>query len=301
MGYFLVEHPNPTCPQWRTPRRAPVSGTVGVHTCEGAMDDVGIDTGAENVASYISTRPDYGSYHVIVDSDSTVDCVPDDYEAWHIAETDAFGMGMNSHSWGVSAACRTTDWDPYEGWTKATIIRMGQAIRAFWTRNGFDPLDPNICRFLTRDEAKRRVPGLVLHGVVQPGDRSDAWRDHPQRAELEAMLIAAITGTPAPIHPTPEQIEEEELMAAKDDIIAATKAEADRVIAAVNAKDDKFQATHAGRGEVYLVTTGVKYHVPGELAPSLPLLEKYMGYENKGVQDALLDALPTGEWDATKF
>lgn len=213
MSYFLVEHPNSVCPQWRTPRRAPLSGTVGVHTCEGVMDDVGLDTGAENVASYISTRADYGSYHVIVDSDSTVDCVPDDYEAWHIAEPDAYGAGMNSHSWGVSAACRTVDWNPDDPWTQATILLMGQAIAAFWTRNGFDPLDPAICRFLTRDEAKRRTPGLVLHGVVQPGDRSDAWRDHPRRPELEAMLLDAIRGTtPTPIPPeddmpyTPQQL-----------------------------------------------------------------------------------------------
>lgn len=205
-GHFLVDHPNPVCPQWRTPRRAPLSGTVGVHTCEGVMDNVGVDTGAENVASWISTRSDYGSYHVIVDSDSTVDCVPDDYEAWHIAESDAFGAGMNSHSWGVSAACRTVDWNPDDPWTQATILRMGQAVAAFWRRNGFDPLDPNICRFLTRDEAKRRTPGLVLHGVVQPGDRSDAWRDHPRRAQLEAMLLAAIRGTTPGPTPSPSPI-----------------------------------------------------------------------------------------------
>ena len=102
---YLDDHPNPNTPQQRRPRRAPLSGTVGVHTAESIMDTIGPDTGAENVAAFIASRSDYGSYHVLVDSDSVVVMAGDDAETWHIAESDNFGYGMNSHSWGISAAC----------------------------------------------------------------------------------------------------------------------------------------------------------------------------------------------------
>lgn len=182
-GFFLLDH-DCRIPQWRTPRRAPLSGVVGVHTAEGVMDDVDIDTGAENVAAFIVNRSDFGSYHEIVDSDSLVRCAPDDYETWHIGAD-----LMNWHSWGISAACRSTEWDPDGWWTQQTITRMGQQICAFWRRNGFDPI---VCaRELTREQALAKVPGWVLHGVMQT-DRTDAWEIHPRRATLSAMLNMAI-------------------------------------------------------------------------------------------------------------
>lgn len=192
MGYYLEDHPNPHgVAQYRLPRRAATSGTVGVHTVECTVDMDGVDSGAENSANFIANRADYGSYHVLVDSDSEIVMARDEAETWHIAESDAFGYGMNSHAWGISAACRTTDWNPDEQWTQRTLWRMGRLIAEFWIRNGHGGLVDNP-RWLSRDEAKRRVPGLVLHGVVQPSDRSDAWKNHPQRARLEQMLTDAI-------------------------------------------------------------------------------------------------------------
>ena len=183
--YYLLDNPNRT-QQYRIPRRNRLSGMVGIHTAEGAMDTVGTDTGAENVASFIVGRSDYGSYHVIVDSDSTVNMAPDHAETWHIG-ADAH----NWHSWGISAACRTVDWDPNSEWTKATIGRMGAAIAAFWQRNGFD-VDALADRWLTREQALRHEPGLIEHGVAQPADRSDAWATRPDRATLRRMLTDAI-------------------------------------------------------------------------------------------------------------
>jgi len=282
-GYYLLDNPNRT-PQCRTPRRSSLSGTVGVHTCESLMDDVGPDTGAENVASFIARRSDYGSYHVIVDSDSVVPMAPDSYETWHIAESDAYGKGMNWHSWGISAACQAATWDPDDDWTKRTITRMGAQIRAFWVRNGFNPDDPRICRWLTRDEAKRHVPGLVLHGVVQPSDRSDAWARHPQRHRLDQMLIDAIRrGT----------TEQEDIMATLAELEAVVNKAADRIIEAVDKpRPDPsiFLASHETEQKGYLVINFRKRH----LTP-----EQYAVFEgivpNLGFQGRLLDAIPNEE------
>lgn len=209
-GYYLLDHPNRT-QQYRHPRRARLSGMVGVHTTEGVMDNLGADLGAENTAHYITTRTDYGSYHRIVDSGGTVNMAPDDHETWHIG-ADAH----NWHSWGISAACRSTDWDPGSPWTRTVIGIMGAEIRAFWVRNGFDPA--KCARWLTRAQALAHEPGLIHHGVAQPSDRSDAWVLHPQRAVLDRMLIDAIVGAEPP---TPEP---------KDWLDMATEAEVEAIV-----------------------------------------------------------------------
>ena len=213
MGYYLLDHPNPAYPQTR-PRSAwgwpAPTGLVTVHTAEGPLDRIAPDTGAENVAAFIASRTDPGGYHVLVDTDSTIDMAPDHLMTWHTA-----AGNLNGPGWGISAACRSTEWDPDTEWTRTIITRMGAAIRDFWTRQGHDPATS--ARWIPgRDvlAAGGRVVGLVHHGDVQPGDRSDAWATHPRRAELDRMLIDAITGATQPDN------EEEELMAAIDDIRA---------------------------------------------------------------------------------
>jgi hypothetical protein len=198
VAFFLLDNP-PASAQFRSPRREPLSGIVVVHTSESIMDNVGPDTGAENVAEFISRRSDPGSYHELIDSDSVVPLVPDDYESFQVAAD-----GHNRHAWGVSFACRSSDLDPDAEWTRRAIAIAGVRIREFWQRNGFDPNDA--ARWISRDDAvARRGPGLVTHGTVQPADRSDAWTTHPRRVELEQMLAAAITNTAQPIPVPPEE------------------------------------------------------------------------------------------------
>lgn len=231
MGFYNDDHPNSCYPQQR-PRsawNASVSGTVVVHTVESIADKLPADFGAENAAHYISTRCDAGGYHVLVDSDSTIPMTRDDWMTWHTAANSA-----NGYAWGISAACRTVDWDINEEWTRKTLTRMGAEIRAFAERNRL-PLD-KVARWLTKEQADRREVGLVLHGVIQPGDRSDAWKNHPQRAQLEAFLISAILGS------TPPQ-EDEVTQDDKDDIINGlyAKLSADEYIDKVAQKvDDRF-------------------------------------------------------------
>lgn len=192
-GYYLLDH-KPASPQYRRPRRQPLSGAIGWHTTEGALDRIAPDTGAENVAAYITRRTDPGSYHAIHDSDSTVLMLPDDAEAFHVAAD-----GINRFTVGQAAAMRTVDWHPSDPQTVAIIGRMAAWAVEHWRRNGFDP---RACaRWLTRAEVLNRQAGMFLHGAVQE-DRSDAWLRSPHRLTLEAMTVQAILDL-CPL-PTPE-------------------------------------------------------------------------------------------------
>jgi hypothetical protein len=192
MGYYLLDNP-PVVQQFYSSRPRPLTGGVLVHTTESIMDDVGPDTGAENVASYIARRTGFGSYHVIVDQDSIVDLLPDSYVAYHCAQS-----GYNGVTWGISLACRSTDLDVNDGWTQRALGHAAMAISAFWRRNGIDPVAA--AAFIPAIETQSRA-GMTTHGDAQPSDRSDAWTRHPQRAELEALLISNIKTLSLPTPP----------------------------------------------------------------------------------------------------
>src|SRR5690606_961487 len=101
---WLDDHP-PHTQQFRCPRRVPPSGVVVVHTTESYPDETGPDDGAENVAEFIRTRSNYGSYHDLADSDSIVHLVRYDCVAYQD------GTGTNEHGYGVSAATQAHRWD----------------------------------------------------------------------------------------------------------------------------------------------------------------------------------------------
>lgn len=195
MGYYLLDNP-PAIQQFHTSRANPLTGGILIHTAESVMDDVGPDTGAENVAGIISRRTDYGSYHILVDYDSSVPMMPDSYTAFHCAAD-----GYNSRTWGISFACRTTDLDPGRDWTKKAMKIAAAEIVAFWKRNNFDPLGS--AKFIPAAQTKSG-PGMSTHGEAQPADRSDAWTRHPKRAELEKMLLGYIIDLVEP-QPIPGQ------------------------------------------------------------------------------------------------
>lgn len=178
MGYFLIDNP-PASTQFYPSRNGGLSGGVVVHTTEG----VGGDDSAENTAGYISRRSDPGSYHCLVDTNSTVMMMPDDYTAFGVGAS-----GYNSTCWMIAIAARSSDLDPNSPYTQSEIDRCGAEIAAFWQRNGIDA----IAAAKWIGEGVKTGPGLANHGDVQPWDRSDAWATHPQRARLEQLLIDAI-------------------------------------------------------------------------------------------------------------
>lgn len=170
---YLREHPNPHMRQYSARKQEP-SGVVAVHTAENTPDDVATDGGAEAVARYETVRTTPGSYHDLVDSDSAINLVRYEDAAWHD------GTGTNHHSYGVSVAT-TAAWWPYapKAWRDGAIEQAAQAAARYahwlYKRNGIKIPAKRI----TADEARRKVPGFVSHGQLDPGRRTDPGEHFP--------------------------------------------------------------------------------------------------------------------------
>lgn len=155
---YLLNH-NPGTQQWGFPRRggAQLSGTIIVHTAECAADNVGEDTSAEGCANMIANRADYGSYHRLVDSDSIIDMLPWEYEAWQDSETNNWAVG-------ISAALRTSDWLTMPADRRERVYRnlaacAAEFVRYMATKGVAVPLTR-----ITGAQARARVPGFCAHG-----------------------------------------------------------------------------------------------------------------------------------------
>ena len=194
MGYYLFDNP-PAVQQYYPNRNTPWRGGVLIHTAENVMDSVGPDTGAENVAAYIARRTDYGSYHILADSDSVIRMLPPTATAFHCAAS-----GYNSTTVGVSYACRTVDLNPDSEWFRRASDLIAQTLVDYWRMAGLNPRD---ARFVVASQTREGM-GLSTHGEAQPVDRSDAWTRRPDRNRLEAVFADAIirhsgdTPTPDP-------------------------------------------------------------------------------------------------------
>ncbi len=192
MGYFLLDNP-PASRQFHTGRPNGLSGGVVIHTTEG----VGGDDSAENTARYIARRSTPGSYHMIVDTNSSVPMLPDDHVAFGVAAS-----GYNSRCWMIAIAAQSAALNPDSPESQTEIDRMGHEIVEFWRRNGIDP--KSAAQFIG-EEVKDR-PGLAHHGDVQPSDRSDAWSRREDRWIFDSMLVQAIERHSGEVISTPPPV-----------------------------------------------------------------------------------------------
>lgn len=170
---FLEDHP-PRVRQFRRPRRATPSGVIVVHTAESILDTVGPDTGAENVAAFIVARTDYGSYHLLVDSDSIVQLVPFDAEAY------GDRTGSNLHAIHLSFACSTTDWSRMSAAKRTAFVRNGAraaARAAEWLKAEHGVTVPP--RRISRADSEHRRPGFISHAERDPSRRTDPGTGFP--------------------------------------------------------------------------------------------------------------------------
>ena len=173
MSIYLEDNP-PARSQWRSPRRAEVTGAIVVHTAESQTDVSPPDSGAENVASFISRRSDPGSYHSIVDSDTTV----------HLGRYlwEMFGEGTGGNRWALhlSFACQAHQWPTLPiSWVQGAIEQGAReaAAMAHWVHAETGVVVPP--RTITRDEYRAGKPGFIAHGTVDPGRRSDPGAQFP--------------------------------------------------------------------------------------------------------------------------
>lgn len=185
MGFFLLDNP-PASPQFHSTRNSPPTWAVCIHTSEGPRD-------AGALAGFIARRPDPGSYHTIVDANTTIDLVPHTYTAFSIATPN-----YNSRTYSVCIAGKSVELDVNDPYTRACVDRVGAVVANLWSLVGIDPsmharwVGPNALF----------QAGLFCHGDVQ-GDRSDAWSFHPQRGQLDQMLFDAVLR-----HSNPEEDED---------------------------------------------------------------------------------------------
>jgi hypothetical protein len=196
---WLDDHP-PVRTQFRDPRRQKPSGVIVVHTAENLMDKVGPDTGAEAVANFIRVRDTPGSYHELVDSDSTVGLVRWDCEAFHD------GTGTNPHSFGLSFACSAADWPGMSAAKRERFILRGArraADYAGWIRKRQGVIIP--AARITRDESSNRVPGFFSHAQRDPQRRTDPGQGFPWSMFLDAYSDL-MNGAPAPQPPEDDDV-----------------------------------------------------------------------------------------------
>lgn len=172
IGYYLLDHPNPACPErgdgryWGYAEMQGVPAWVTVHTTESFADELGDDTGAENVAAYFARSTTPASYHTLVDSDSTVRCLPAGLDGT-VPHTAFHCYQRNSANLGISFAMRAVEWATVsEGWKTKALGRAADEVAA-WCRRWDIPV-----RRVTRDEADAGVSGITGHGILQD-DRTD--------------------------------------------------------------------------------------------------------------------------------
>lgn len=158
-GFYLLDHPQ-AVQQWGYPRRAggKLSGTCIVHTAENVTDLVGADAGAEDVASFMCRRFDYGAYHTLVDSDSIMELVPYEYECWQDSETNNWAVG-------ISAALQAHRWLEVPTARRLRIYRnlaWAAADFVIYMRDAKKITVP--LKRISGAQARARVPGFCAHG-----------------------------------------------------------------------------------------------------------------------------------------
>ena len=192
MTYYLLDHRNPNAARfggfWGYPTMTVEPHSIVVHTTESLADLDGPDSGAENVANWFATNNTVASYHTLVDSDSTVDCLPagldgPPYTAFHAA-------GYNSGFLGVSFAMRADCWPVIPEWWAAKILARGADVAAAWCARW---KIPPVLR--TKAEIDGGAAGITGHGILDPGYRSDPGAAFPW-AHFITLVCDRVNGTP---------------------------------------------------------------------------------------------------------
>lgn len=173
-GIYLENNP-PKRSQWRPGRRDPVKSVIVVHTAESGTDRSGPDPKAERVAEFIAGRSDAGSYHLIGDSDSIIQLISFDNEAFH----DRTG----SNRWGIaiSLAMDAQDWPILPPDRRSDLLDTAAqmaAIAARWLEQR--GCDAPAARLLSKAASGRAdASGFISHARRDPGRRSDPGDGFP--------------------------------------------------------------------------------------------------------------------------
>lgn len=178
--YYLIDKPNPSGPHYYTRRRPCQHGKttphlIVIHTAEVLPDWEEEDTAAEKVARYASTTTRQVSWHVTIDSDSTIPMLPDEYTAFHV-------RGFNSCSLGIEIGTQAHKWygSPDE-WRYSILHRIADQCAA-WGKRWDIPATQ-----LSLAQIGAGHAGLVGHFQLDPERRSDPGPAFPWNYLVKEM------------------------------------------------------------------------------------------------------------------
>lgn len=194
--YYLLANPNPNAGDrgdgsyWGWPTMTATPTAIVVHTTESLADLDGPDSGAENVANWFATNNTPASYHTLVDSDSTVRCLPAGLDGT-VAHTAFHSAGYNSRTLGVSFAMRADSWPIIpEPWATMILMRAADEVALWCARWGI----PAVAR--TKTEVDNGATGVTGHGILDPGYRSDPGGAFPWPRFISMVQQRLTGGTP---------------------------------------------------------------------------------------------------------
>lgn len=177
---------------YTTRKGGPCLGIV-LHITAGLQDTgmVGTDGSAEGVAKWAASGAAQVSWHVGVDSDSIVPCLPSTYTAWH-------AKGYNSRTFGIEISKRDVDWsDMPAAWVTATLKNAARALAPIVVEYGL-PLALRTKAQVDAAIAANQPFGFVYHSTTSAGTRSDPGKNFPI-GRLFDLIRAEIN--PAPTSP----------------------------------------------------------------------------------------------------
>lgn len=172
-GIYLEGNP-PEHPQFRERRDTPRSVIV-LHTAETGGDAESPDKRAENTARFISDRDEYGSYHMIGDTDSIIKLVRFRDTAYHD------GTGSNDWSVGISLAIMADEWSTFDEDTSQQLVKvmaiMAARVANWMDRKGYGK--PAAVRLSKEESESSDASGFISHADRDPGRRTDPGADFP--------------------------------------------------------------------------------------------------------------------------
>lgn len=190
MTFYLLDHPNPTGPNYYTTRRNKLIAIV-VHVTAGLedLDLIAPDLSCENVCHYAATTTRDVSWHSGSDSDTWIDLLPYSYTAWQC-------VNYNSSTAGHEISKLTTDWRnmPAE-WVRRTITIAALGLGRKARENGI-PI-----RKATKAEVDKAIAnggppvGFISHHELDPDRRTDpGWVNGIDTFPWDTFLSIAQNG-----------------------------------------------------------------------------------------------------------
>ena len=171
--YYLLANPNPNAPPrgngkqgWYRPMRTlPIQGLV-IHTAEAGYSVGPTDDTASRVASYFASTVRPASAHACTDSSGRVDCLPDEYVAFHARGANQSGLGLeigyDAHLWGTNPIHEELLLEQAAAWCAEKCVAYDIPVE-----------------LVTGEQWRAGQRGITAHGYVDPARRTDPGPNFP--------------------------------------------------------------------------------------------------------------------------